>query len=137
MDIKHCTLITNVEFDNLLILTHQNFRGLEHNSLKIAKVNQHDLCFTEHHMVKLKLCLISLENYSLGSTFSCSIYRKDDIGIFVIKDTCYIGFDLSIYCEEKNIRICAIQLTVQSIYIYIYIYICVYMCVCVCVCVCV
>jgi hypothetical protein len=49
MNIKHCTLITNVDPDNLLILTYQNSRGLEHNSLKMARVNQHDLCFTEHH----------------------------------------------------------------------------------------
>jgi hypothetical protein len=128
MAIKHCNLMKNAESDNLLILTDQNFSGLEHNSLKMARVNQHVLCFTEHHVAKLNLCLTSLENYSLGSRFSCSIYQKDDTCIFVIKDICYSSFDISIYC--------AIQLTVQAKHLKIicmYIYIYIYMCVCVCV----
>ena len=114
--------MAKVESDNLLTLTQQNFRGLEHNSLKMATINQP----TEHHVVKLNLCLISLENYSLVSRFSHSIYQKDDICIFIMKDICYCRFDLSISCEEKNIGTCAIQLTVQAIYlniIRIYIYI--------------
>ena len=112
--------MTNTESDNSLILTHQNFRGLEHksdeiiNSLKMARVNQYVLCFTEHHVVKLNLCLTNLENYSLGSRFSHSIYQKVDNCIFVRKDIHNNSFDLSKYCEEKNIEICAIQLTVKA-----------------------
>jgi len=94
--------MTNVESDNLLILTHQNFRGLEHNLLKISRVNQHVLYFTEHHMVKVNFCFINLENYSLGSRFSHSIYQKDDICIFIIKDICYSVL-ISLYTVKKKI----------------------------------
>jgi hypothetical protein len=117
---KHCNLMTNVESDNLLILTHQTFRGLEQNSLKMAGVNQYVLCFTEHYVVKLNLCPISLENYSMGSKFSHSIYQKDDICIFIIKDICYSSL-ISLYTVKKKILelYMCVCIYIYTIYIYI------------------
>ena len=74
-------------------------------------------------MVKSNLCLINLENYSLGCSFSHSTYRKGGVCIFVRKDICYSSFDLSTYCKEKTVQICAIQLTIKAKYLII---ICIY-----------
>lgn len=58
MDIKLYDLMTNVEFDKLLILIHQNIGGLKSKSdeiinlLKMSRVNSHVSHFTEHHVVK-------------------------------------------------------------------------------------
>jgi diaminopimelate epimerase len=39
------------------------------NFMKVDRGNPHVLCFIEHRVVKSNLCLIELENYSLGSSF--------------------------------------------------------------------
>lgn len=63
-------LITNVEFDNSLILIHWSIRCVNHkgdeinNLLNMDRVNPHILFFTECHMVKSNLHLNNLENYS-------------------------------------------------------------------------
>jgi hypothetical protein len=69
--------------------------------------------------VKSNLCLINSENYSVGSSFSRSIYHKGGVCTFVRKDICYSSLDLSQYCKENIIEICAIQLKVKEKYLII------------------
>ena len=52
--------------------------------------NLHVLCFIEHHVVKPNLCLIELENYSLGSSFSHVILTIEVVFVFLLEKTCLI-----------------------------------------------
>jgi len=55
------------------------------NFMKVDRGNPHVLCFIEHHVVKLNLCLIELENYSLGSRFSHVILTIEVVFAFLLE----------------------------------------------------
>jgi hypothetical protein len=103
-------------FDNPLTLLHQNIRGpLDKseeiiNSLMDEELNPNVTCFTEHHIPELSAGFINLENYILGASFSRCRHQKGGICIFVQKNLSFNCVDLSKFCEEKTIELCAIQL---------------------------
>jgi hypothetical protein len=78
------------------------------------ELNPKVVCFTEHHIPILNLGSINLENYILGASFSRHRYQKGDVCIFVQKDLFFNCLDLSKFCEEKTIELCAIQLESQD-----------------------
>jgi hypothetical protein len=65
----------NVNSINLLNIFHQNIRGLRNksdelkHSFEIDGINPHILCLSEHHMVGQDLLHLTLDGYSLGSSF--------------------------------------------------------------------
>jgi hypothetical protein len=79
MDFRQCNEIgINVELDNSLTILHWNkINKCEEliNSFEIDKINPHDLCFTENHMVEQDLLLSNLVGYSLGCSYSCCIFQ--------------------------------------------------------------
>jgi hypothetical protein len=82
----------NVELDNSLTILLQNIRGLRNkseeliNSFEVDKIHPHDLCYTEHHMVEQDLLLSNFIGYSLGSSYSCHIFQRGGVCIFIRKD---------------------------------------------------
>jgi len=78
--------------------------------LTLDNINLQFLCFSEQHMSESNLCLINIENYNLGISFCHQIHQKGGVCIYVRKDVYYKSLDLTGYCEEKNLEICAIQI---------------------------
>jgi hypothetical protein len=110
----------NDHFHNQLTLFHQNIRGLSNKSEEIInflmdkELNPNVMCFTEHHIPELSPGFINLENYILGASFSRCRYQKGGVCIFVQKDLFFNCVDLSKFCEEKTVELCAIQLESQG-----------------------
>jgi exonuclease III len=129
MDITHNGIGMNEELDDSLILVHQNIRGLSSkiseftSVLTLDNINPQFLCFSECHMSESNLCLINPENYNLGTSFCCQTYQKGGACTYVRKDVYYKSLDLTRYCEEKHLEICAIQIesvTNQQIIVCVY-----------------
>jgi hypothetical protein len=53
---------------------------------------------------------ISIENYNLGAQFCRSTYVNGGVAIFVRDSLKASNIDLSKYCKEKYIEICAVKL---------------------------
>ena len=124
MDLRQCSETgKNVELDNSLTILHQNIRVLRNkseeliNSFEIDKINPHVLCFTEHHMVEQYLLLSNLVGYTLRSSYSRHIFQRGGVRICIRKDICYNSTDVSHYCEEKDIEICAVQIEVRLVHV--------------------
>jgi hypothetical protein len=58
------------------------------------------------------LSLINVGNYSLRAGFSCVAYKGAGVCIFLRKDIIYSSTDVSRYCDENNIHLCAAELKV-------------------------
>jgi hypothetical protein len=95
--------------------------------MKVDRGNPHVLCFIEHHMVKLNLGLIELENYSLGSSFSHVMLTIEMVFVFLLEKTCVMAVVISANSVKKKIKICAIQLTVKAKHLNIMCYIVLYL----------
>jgi hypothetical protein len=105
-----------VKLNKLLILVHQNIRGLISKtdeitvSLSLDKISPQVHCFSEHHMLENNLSLVNIENCSLGSNFSRCRHQKGGVRIFIRNDVCFSHVDLFNYCVEKILEICAMKL---------------------------
>jgi hypothetical protein len=116
MDIVHQFSGSIDKFNKLLILVHQNIRGLISKtdeisiSLNLDKISPQVLCFSEYHMSENNLNLVNIENYALGSCFSRCRYQKGGICIFVHNDICFSHVDLLNCRVEKILEICAVKI---------------------------
>jgi hypothetical protein len=52
-----------------------------------------------------------VDNYSLGAGFSCAAYKGRGVCIFLRMDIIYSSMDVSHYYDEKNIELCAVELS--------------------------
>jgi hypothetical protein len=68
------------------------------------KFHSHILCFSEHHMSKDTLHFDNIENSVLAPSGICT---------FAQNDICFNYLDISKYCEEKILKICAIQIEMR------------------------
>ena len=70
----------------------------------------HVLCLTEHHLNSMGMNHISIENYNIGAQFCGAIHEKGGVVIFVYDSLKFSNTDLSKYCKEEDIEICAMKL---------------------------
>jgi predicted metal-dependent RNase len=103
--------------DNLVLL-HQNIRGLagkmdEFNCVIACKhINPHLICLSEHHMSDLKLLYSHFPKYIMGSSCAHMTHQGGGVCIYITSDIKFTVIKLTQFCDEKNIEICALKLTV-------------------------
>jgi hypothetical protein len=56
------------------------------------------------------LSLANIDNYVLGSCYTRTRYQKGGVCIFVRKELCFSQVDLSTYCLEKILKVCAVKI---------------------------
>jgi hypothetical protein len=111
---------TNVDLSNSLQIFHQNVRGLRSKSdelihaFEIDNLNPHVLCFSEHHEEEQDLLHLTLQGYTLGSSFCRKDLQKGGVCIFVRKDLNANKIGISHYCTEKDLEICAVELETEA-----------------------
>lgn len=101
-----------------LKIFHQNIRGLRgkhhelmgHLTLNMPQV----LCFTEHHMKDAELQTTTIDHYSVGAYFCRTKHAQGGVVIYTHSSLNPTSINLTKYCKEKDIEICAVKITVQS-----------------------
>jgi len=74
----------------------------------------HVLCFTEHHLKAFELQNINIDHYTLGAQFCRTSHAQGGVVIYTHNSLHSTTINLSKYCVEKDIEICAVKLEVQS-----------------------
>jgi hypothetical protein len=69
----------------------------------------HILYFSEHHLKQFELIQINLDGYKLGATCRKFI-EKCEVCIFVHNNLNYLNVNLSKYCKDQDIEVCALKL---------------------------
>jgi hypothetical protein len=70
----------------------------------------HILCFLEHHLKLFELDQINLGGYKLGATYCRKFIEYGGVCIFVHKNLNYLNINLSKYCKDQDIEVCALKL---------------------------
>ena len=102
---------------------HQNTRGLKHTMdellcmLDTCDLSPHIICLSEHFLVDHKLLMIKPNNYYLASRFSCQSYSGGGICMYINTYVESSMIDLSQYCIEKVIEVCAAQINIRNHFI--------------------
>jgi hypothetical protein len=58
---------------------------------------------------------VNIEGYSIGAQFYRVLYEKGGVITYVHNSLKFTNIDLSEYCKEKDIEICAVKLTIHSL----------------------
>jgi hypothetical protein len=66
-----------------------------------------------------KKTYVNIEGYIIGAQFCRVTYEKGGAIIYAHNSLQYTTIDLSDYCKEKDIEICAIKLIINSLNIFI------------------
>jgi hypothetical protein len=102
----------------LLTVYHQNIRGLRGKELELLSqlypTLPHVLCFSEHHMNYLQLQQTFLESYNLGDGYCRSLYAKGGVFILVQEKLKFARTDLTKFCKDKDIEVCAVKICLNS-----------------------
>jgi hypothetical protein len=61
-------------------------------------------------MLRDEVYSVGIDNYVLGSCFSRRTFKKGRVYICIRKDVSFNCLDLSKYCKEKILEICAVQI---------------------------
>ena len=97
-----------------LTLYHQNIRGLGNKSNEILNLwfipYQHILCFTEHHLKNNEICSIPINSYKLAPYYCQKLCKGGGVCIYVHESIHCSSIDLSKFCKDKDIEICAVKL---------------------------
>jgi hypothetical protein len=68
---------------------HQNIRGLVNKVdeilLSLSNTNPQVLCISEHHLESEQICLINLEQYTLGTYYCRKHFKMGGVSIFTLK----------------------------------------------------
>jgi hypothetical protein len=105
--------------DNL-VLFHQNIRGLagkidELKCLIISKsINPHLIYLSEHYMTDFKISHSHFPNYLLGTSYACKTHQGGRVCIYVRSDIDFVAINLTQFCEENNIEICALKFAIAE-----------------------
>ena len=103
---------------NFFKIFHQNVRSLRGKHQELLShlfLNlPHVLCLTEHHLKALELQTITLDQYTIGAHFCRTSYAQGGVVIYTHNSLHSSPINLSKYCVEKDIEICAVKLEVQS-----------------------
>jgi hypothetical protein len=73
----------------------------------------HVLCLMEHHLNKMGINHVYVENYNLGAQF-CRAIQEKVVVIYIHNSLKFSNIDLSKHCKEKYIEICAVKLNLSS-----------------------
>ena len=117
------------ESNNNLIIFHQNIRCLINKSeeliVNLDSINfcPHILCISEHHLKQQELITLSVHGYILGAEYSRKVLHKGGVCIYTKQNLIYKVINLSKFCIEQNIELCAIQFDTKQINVVV---ICVY-----------
>jgi len=75
----------------------------------------HVICLSEHHLIIQELCYANLECYTIVVQFCRSIYQRGGVITYVRNSLQFRNIDLSDYCIEKSIEICAVKININSL----------------------
>ena len=92
----------------------QNVRGLSNKidelTIHWAENAPHLLCLTEHHIPYTAIQKANIANYNLGAYY-CRQYTKcGGVCIFVQKSYQFTTIELSEYCREQDMEVCALKM---------------------------
>jgi hypothetical protein len=111
---KHQTKV-NCDFINIY---HQNIRNLRNKTQELlAHLHPnlpHVICLTEHHLHTQEVGCVNMENYTIGAQFCRSEYQSGGVIIYVHSCLNFTNIDLSAYCKEKIIEVCAVKVKANS-----------------------
>jgi len=110
--------------NNSFKVYHQNVKSLRKKSHELLghlyPVLPHVMCLNEHHLNILeKKTYVNIEGYTIEAQFCRVLYEKGGVIIYVHNSLQYTNIDLSEYCKEKDIEICAIKLFINSLNMFI------------------
>ena len=74
----------------------------------------HIICFSEHHMKHLELHRSHFDNYKLGGSYCRMIYEMGGVCIFLQESLNYIRLDPEKYCQDKDFKVCAIKIHLDT-----------------------
>ena len=101
-----------------LLIYHQNIRGLcnklDELFLSFSDNLPHILCFTEHHLFIDEINSLYINPYNLGTSYCRANHNCAGVSIFVYETIPYSPIDLSNFCHEQDIEICAVKLHLAS-----------------------
>jgi len=99
---------------NSITIFHQNICGLREKTDKLKSSMYpnfpHILCFSDHHLKHFELDQINFDGYNLGATYCRQIVKRGGVCIFVCNNLNYTNIDLSAYCKDQDIEVCALNL---------------------------
>ena len=94
---------------------HQNIRSIRNKTHELISHVYPDLphviCLTEHHLNAREVGYVVIENYTIGAHYCRSNYQGGGAIIYVHNSLKFTNIDLSDYCNEKDIEICAIKIS--------------------------
>ena len=126
MELKRCNKRKST---NSITLYHQNVRSLTNKLDELSIFTQRNhigpqfICFTEHHLKEFQIKKVSLEDYTLASGFCTKVSLGGGVCILIYKSIEHQPIDLSNFCYEKTLEICAVKLQFESLKLIIF---CVY-----------
>ena len=99
-------------------LFHQNIRGLTINkideiSIYLCNKPTHILCLSEHHLDMKQIEKTLIPTYIFSAHFCRNIFKKGGVCIFTHKTINYMTLNLTKFCKEKDLEICATELHLQ------------------------
>jgi exonuclease III len=106
--------------NDTLIVIHQNIRGLGSKSDELlcsrvsTNINPHLICLSEHHLSSQNLSFLNIENYVLGSSYARTSRHSGGVCIYVRTDLNFTTINVTQFCDEMNIEICAIKITARN-----------------------
>jgi hypothetical protein len=77
------------------------------------------MCLTDHHLNIQEKTYVNIEGYTIGAQFCRVLYERGGVIIYVHSSSQYMNIDLSEYCKEKYIEICAVKLIINSLNMFI------------------
>jgi hypothetical protein len=126
MDMNDSSLQTTKQMtpiNNVLKVCHQNIRSLRKKSDELIghlhPTVPHIICLTEHHLNILEKSYVNIEGYTIGAQFCRVTYEKGSAIVYVHNSLQYTTINLSDFCKEKDIGICAIKLIIGSLNIFV------------------
>jgi hypothetical protein len=103
---------------NSITIFHQNIFGLKKNTDELKSSTYpnfpHVLCFSKHHLKNFELNQINVDGYKLGATYCRQVVNRGGVCIFVRNNLNYTNIDLSAYCKDQDIEVCALNLELTS-----------------------
>jgi hypothetical protein len=77
------------------------------------------VCLTDHNLNIVEKTYVNIEGYTTGAQFCRKKKKKVGVIIYVRSSLQYMNIDLSEYCKEKDIEICAVKLIINSLNMFI------------------
>jgi hypothetical protein len=126
MDINDRSLQISIQTtpnNNFLKIYYQNIRSLRKKLHELIghlhPILPHVICLNEHHLNILEKAYVNIEGYTIGAQFCRVTYEKGGVIIYVHNSLQYTNIDLSEYCKENDIEICALNLIIKALKIFI------------------